>query len=451
MKPQPTSADRTWPFLLVGVVFMLAFIVAIAFIRKPFTFESRLERLIRQLQNDQNPEVRAAAARELGSMGDAARPAAPALVAALRDEGRYVTQIAIIFPQEHYVANEAYAALKQIRGPETVDALADAMVASSMKVKQGAASWHWAYDSRPGQLLAELGPESVPAAERVLVAIDGCNQGEVVKQGVLALLAMNLAPDSPAATKAQQVLPQFCRWGPETGRAAALVLHRLAPADDEVNKLYVQAMLSGEPYLAPGSVEINARTIPHMIAMLAYPANNEGAIRHLSSGDFAEVATPVIAALQAKDPNIRAGAALVLARRGAEAATASGDLAPLLDDDRLPVRVAAAIALWQVDYQVTQTLPILAGAAMSEEASAREMANQFLQQRGPADAWGAAEIVKLAAADHPLPLRLAALEILAKLGPAARDQQPPLLELLRDTDPAIQRAAAKAVAALEKK
>lgn len=50
-------------------------------------------------------------------------------------------------------------------------------------------------------------------------------------------------------------------------------------------------------------------------------------------------------------------------------------------------------------------------------------------------------------ADHPKAQRLLALEILSRIGSPPANVAPMLLELLRDSDSDIQRAAAKAVAA----
>jgi HEAT repeat protein len=442
MKPSTSTGKR----LALGcLALVLAAAALIAWQAR--MFEPRVQQLVRQLQTAKQAEDRGAAAKALGKMGTAARSAAPALVAALRDEGMYVT-VLMIFPTEHYVSQDAFDALKLIGGPETVDALAEAMVASSQRVKNGSDDWNARFDSLPPKLLAHFREDSRPAAERVLNAIDGCKQGEVVLNAVNAVGSMNLEPGTPAAAKARQVLPQFCNWSGLTGYLAAWTLHRLFPDDDEFLAMYVHASLSqSHPTV---SVTLNERTIPLVIANLAQGTRNN-AIQQLGAAEPAQVLSPLRAALNDPEPRIRSGAALALARHGSEAAAAEPELADLLADEGTPVRAAAAIALWHVSGRVGTTVPLIAAGLASQDPTARQESKEFFEQRGPKDAWAAPALGKLASAGNPKDDRLVALRILAQIGPAASAASPALLECLKDEDEGIQRAAAKAVAALERK
>jgi HEAT repeat protein len=427
------------------------------------------------LQTANDAEDRYEAARELGEMGDEARPAVPALVAALQDDGRHVTATMLIFPQEHYVRNAAYDALKQIGGPETVEALITfiaagtasgesrmmrdgALVAEADRTtrqpggKDNAANGRgkpdWYTCGMAARLLAEFGPEARPGAERLLEAIDGCRQGEVVKLSLAALVAMELEPDSPAAEKAREVLPQFCNWGNDTGRTAARLLYRLWPEDDEVLEHYVRAWLGGSPPSIVGVIPINERTVPLLIGHLG-DGTREAAISHLAGAESEAVVPLLREALERPDWLVRAGAASVLAQHGVRAAAAEPELTRLLGDENATVRQAAVAALWQCVHRVESVLPVLVTALDSQDAHMRQSARSFVNERGHDDAWAADSLTECATSGHPKAQRLLALEILSRIGRPAAGVVPMLLELLRDPDPDIQRATAKAVAALE--
>jgi HEAT repeat protein len=438
-------------------------------------FQPRLQRLVRQLQTAKDAEDRYEAARDLGEMGDEARPAVPALVAALQDDGRHVTATMMIFPQEHYVRNAAYQALKKIGGPETVEALialiatgagsdesrrpirdgvpvAEAEIPTEPGGDVNSANGHGKPDSytcsMAARLLVELGPEARQGAERLLEAIDGCRQGEVVKLSLAALNAMELTPDSPAAEKAREVLPQFCKWGNDTGRTAARLLYRLSPEDDEVLEHYVQAWLSGRPPSAPGVIPINERTVPLLVDHLGGGAR-ETTMEHLAAAESERVVPALREALERPEWLVRAGAATVLAQHRVDAAAAEPELTRLLDDENAAVRQAAAEALWQCAQQVESVLPVLVAALDSEDARTRQSVRTFLNARGDDDAWAASSLAECSTSGHPKRQRLVALEILSRIGRSAASVAPMLLELLRDPDPEIQKAAAKAVTALE--
>jgi HEAT repeat protein len=394
----------------------------------------------------------------------------------LQDDGRHVTATMMIFPQEHYVRNAAYQALSKIRGPETVDALITVIAEgtasgdSRRPIRDGGpvaeadspagrsdgeyssanarGKPDWYTCSMAARLLAELGPEARPAAERLLEAIDGCRQGEIVKLSLAALSAMELDPDSPAAEKAHEVLPQFCNWGNDTGRMAARLLYRLRPEEEEVLQHYVRAWLGGSSPAIRGVIPINERTVPLLIGHLG-DGTREAAMAHLAAAESERVVPALREALQHPEWLVRAGAASVLAQHGVRAAAAELELTQLLDDENATARLAAAVALWQCAHQVESVLPVLVAALDSEDARIRQSVRTFVNERGGDDAWAAAALTECSTTGHPKAQRLLALEILSRIGRPATEVAPMLLELLRDSDPDIQRAAAKAVAALE--
>jgi HEAT repeat protein len=120
-----------------------------------------------------------------------------------------------------------------------------------------------------------------------------------------------------------------------------------------------------------------------------------------------------------------------------------------LDDENTAVRLAAASALWQCAHQVQSVLPVLVAALDSEDVRTRQSVRTFVNERGPDDGWAAASLADSATSGHPKTQRLLALDMLSRIGRPAAEVAPMLLELLRDPDSDIQRAAAKAVAAFE--
>lgn len=397
----------------------------------------RVERLVRQLRSAEDAERRYTAAQKLGEMGESARPAVPALIDALQDEGSYVTTAMLVFPQEHYVRDAAYQALKRIRGPETIDGLV-ALIAEQCETD-------WRVSSMAARLLGELGVEARPAAPRLLEAVDGCRQGEVVKLSLAALAAMEIQPGSSAAARARRVLPQFCHWRGEGGATAASLLYHLCPGDDEVLGLYVTAMLADRSPHSAGLIPINSQTTQLLIDHLG-DGTRAAAMQRLADAEPLSVVPALRQALRRGEPLVRAGAASVLARHGLDAAEAEGDLVTLLEDEDAAVRRASAEALWHTARRVDGVVVALADATTSGDPAARQAAQDFIDQRGEADAWSAAPLVQWAVSAHPRPQRLAALELLSRIGGSAVEGHAELLELLRDPDSDIQRAAAEVVA-----
>lgn len=429
---------------LLAMVLVLVSVGAIISGRRPF--EPRLQRLVRQLQTAEKAEDRAAAAKALGKMGAAARPAAPALVQALKDDGRYLT-MGFLIPNEHYVMSDASTALHQIGGRET----ADAIVAAVPVVKRGDRPWTYTSHCLAMDVLTHLGPQARPVACRVLEEIDQVNNGAIVGRSLLALQAMNISPGTPeevAAAKA--VLPQFCRWSGNEGFLAASLLRRMAPGDEDVLGCYVQAVAIAQPPLPPGTVELDPRTIALLIRHLA-DRPNEGAIAQLGHANPAAVLAPLAEALHDSKPRVRAGSAAALALQGPAAAELAPQIMPLLTDENREVQVAAAIALWRTAKQAEAALPVLAAALDRAEPAPRDAARGFLKQLGPQDAWASPALGKAAVSGSGKTWTLELLRALERLGPAAAESLPDALKLLKDDDPEIQRAAAKAVAAIDRK
>jgi len=421
---------------VVGMVGVLSYLGA---------FEPRVKRLTRQLQTAEKPEERAAAAKELGRMGADARPAIPALVKALNDDGWYVTAELLFFRQEHFVFIDAADSLKKIGGKET----AEAVIAETLAIKRGERQEGW----RPGPLrmevLAHLGREARPVAGRLLEVID--EDGRLIAEALDALQAMELAPGTPEEVAcAKKVLPQFCNWGHGVGVKAAWLLHRMAPDDDDVLELYVRSVVAAQPPVGPGMLELNARTLPLLIQHLE-DEPNLGAVNQLKLADLAALLPALTESLHDPQPRIREGAATVLADRGPAAAEALPDLAPLLEDANRSVQVAAAIALWRIGQQADTTFPVIVAALASGDSAARDAARTFLDTISSADNWATAALAKTATSAEAKTLRIEALLALGRLGPTAAEALPEVLTLLKADDPDVQRAAAKTLAAIDTK
>lgn len=344
-------------------------------------------------------EAQQYAARCLGLIGPAARPAAPALArlaqdpnalieartAAARALGRIGAEPADLAVLTGLLATPGEMRVEAVRileevGPEASPALpallplcldADGTTAwvacravgrmnSPAAVKTLAARLLKGVAMAPdigdsasraaGRGLAQLGAEARPTIPDILRAVKGGKHespllrsvlerlGEVAVPGLVALLD---EPDPAAWQFAAEVLGLM---GPRAADAVPALLRRLEDTEPARRVYAADALAHIDPTQA-------ARAVEPMRKLLRYPSAVWGAARVLPElGEGARVAVPDLLSLLRDDkrpPELRLVVAESLGRLGEGSKEAAGDLKRCLDDPDL--RRAAALALLRVD------------------------------------------------------------------------------------------------------
>jgi HEAT repeat protein len=145
--------------------------------------------------------------------------------------------------------------------------------------------------------------------------------------------------------------------------------------------------------------------------------------------------------LKSIDPLMRADAADDLGRLNHKAKTAQKALASLLSDTTVRVRFAAAAALLRIDPKDTRGIePLAKGLDSTDKAQLRFAANSTGLAGPAAEGLTPKLVVLLKAADEST--RIAALQAIAMLGPAASKAAPEVTPLLDNPEMAVDAADA---------
>jgi HEAT repeat protein len=155
-----------------------------------------------------------------------------------------------------------------------------------------------------------------------------------------------------------------------------------------------------------------------------------------------EVLPIFIAGLKNDAPSVRRQAAETIARYGLKAAKAIPVLIATLDDADDSVRAQALRTLRVVGAKGSDLLPAAAKILRRKNDPLHAEAAQLVFQAGP-DAVG--EIITLLGKDDAPALRLACLQTLAMVGPAAKNAVGELIKALDDPSPRIRMTAARAL------
>ena len=154
-----------------------------------------------------------------------------------------------------------------------------------------------------------------------------------------------------------------------------------------------------------------------------------------------QAVSALIERLRDKDATIRLHSAIALGNIGPDAKAAVPALKPFLKENQ-EVRVYTAIAIWKIEHNTPETLPVLEQGLQA--AKFRWAAAVFLGEMGPA-AEHAIPLLEKATKSADKETASLAVQALAQISPGT---VPILLETLKDPDPGMRISAAVALGRL---
>jgi HEAT repeat protein len=417
-------------------------------------------------ERDPDPSVQQAARGALDRIGPLSPADAPLLSLCLKDD-----------PNPSFRASVAQTLLMIGALPEeTCRALKDALKDRDPRVRVFAAQALWVNHRDPAEVvdvlraaLADAKDASVRAGAAYALGAIGkpANTATRALQDVLhedgdsearlrAAEALYLIEDNPAL-----VLPELRKLlvdkSPATRGLAAEALGRMgpraAPAVEDLRGL----LRKDEPAVracaafALGGIGKEARAgVPDLMHALRHgdDAIREQAVVALDAigPDAAEAVPLLINILELQSGSLQARAAHALGSIGKKARPAVPALTGLLKGKRDPgLRLILAQALWRIDQQVEETLPVLFEVLAQRDGRLKTAAVEVLAEMGNA-ARPAVPLLQETQKDAPEALRQAIqLALQDEIGQPAKDDVPDLQKALSSSNAAYRRAAAQAL------
>ncbi len=380
-------------------------------------------------------ETRTLAARSLARIGEAARPALAALIAALGDDEAGVRLLAID-ALARLRGDEAIATLlPMLRAPETVAAALDA--------------------------LREMGPATGEAALAIAAVLDPSRGDEVDRRALATLEAMGpaAAPALPALLRAlanegllSPAIDAIAALGPAARAAAPALVDVIVGARRQENEDVLAALhdlgsfrVHPEYDAERALVLIGEGAIGPAVSMLSHDVAGVRRAGRDILANLGEAALPhLLAAACDGDPRVRAASAHALR----EHATRHPEFVPLLArlsaDADPEVRGAAVASLGEYGEAAT---PMLVAALRDGSARVLENALASLERIAPEDPAAVPDLVRLLGHECA-PVRWQAAEALASMGDAAAKGIPALVDCLRDPCPFMRESARNALETL---
>ena len=412
-----------------------------------------------------NPRVRVLAARSLGDIGEAAKPAADALRKLLADE----------FAD---VVIEAVCTLYRLGEG---DANTERLIALGLQsTERGVAA-------AAVSAIARMGPAGKPLIPRALEQLESPRP----EARYAAVMFVGLLPPDEAAKAVPALAKRVTDETVEIRRAVGIVLERLGPVgspaadavgkamlaepDDIAKEQFVNALVAMGPGAKPAIAGlVPLVNTPAVGVVMRVKVIGAVAVADPGSGD---VAAALVKAATDKDPTVRsavagamgkltplppdARAALVkfarddsrlpvrsaavraLAEAGAKAKGAKGELEAIADGKMLGLALWAKVALAAVDGDVTKAAGTIRAGLGDRRGEVRTAAAQALPLVGPttADVPALVKILKEPGAEA----KEAAAVALGKIGPPAKEAVTRLTELLTDKESEVRIAAAEAL------
>ena len=279
----------------------------------------------------------------------------------------------------------------------------------------------WLYDAdseireHAGFVLFQIGVAAIPAlaqaAEKGALATRQAALGAVIDIGRYDWL-------NPATT--DQVIPVLSKAlkdsEPDIRLAAATALGDMGSRDHSPARAAIPDLI---PLLDDAVVSVRFRAA---IALAKLEPHAGKAIPVLTEG------------LRNEDPFIRSDSAWAMGLMGEEANEAVPPLLLLLKDADDRVQLSAAQALARIDPKVREPIPVLMALLHHRHAGVRSRAAEVLEELvGPGDQEVVRALTK-SLGDEDANVRAHAIPALGKIGPAAKDAVPVLIQTLRDAN-----------------
>jgi HEAT repeat protein len=371
-----------------------------------------------QALGDAEPSNRRAAAEMLGVIGPVARPAVPALAAALQDKT----------PRVALDAAWALARIDPTRAQVAVPLLADSLDTS-----------------RAIEALADMGPEARAAVPKLIEALrqrEGAANNKAFRtaaQVALARVGTSAVPDLVRALRDKRE-----GVSPLAGEVLGLIVPPPRDAVPALLDALERDRAHAESYVrslarigAP-----NPDAVPRLTPLLADPAvraETAVALIRIDPGHAAKVMPDLIQDLQASQRQRREATVRALAELGPAAKSAVPVLAGLLRDKELQEVVLAALG--RIGPAAQEAVPALLTLVQDRSQTNGLLIGQTLIALGPGAIPAVAEVLK-----DPDPVyRFWAASVLAGYGADARAALTPLLTALKDPTSPVRGAATLAV------
>jgi HEAT repeat protein len=401
---------------------------------------------------DPSAPVRREAVTALGELR--AREAVPALLAAVHDDSRPVV-VAALAALGKIGAREAVPTLVEaVKNDEESVRVAAILALGDLKAPEGVPALILALRERPTRMGGE-GQDSLMRTR--VVAVSALEQmGPPARQAVPALL--EVIGDAQLGSSAIRALGAI---GPDAQSAVPPLMELLETKVSEHANWQdrQQGRPNGDQGLARNSdqqksaigTSIPASNVPlagRELSPRAAPEMHDlwSALRTLGDiGPGAADALPRIIPLL-KDNALALDVAQAIGRIGGpRARPAVAGLREMLKQPEASFRVAAALALWQIDRSTRESMPVLMGVLNDPNATCRVEAAQAIWE-----ITGRAELVLpvlqaiLTARDQ---YQLApAIQLVGWIGPPARSLAPELVQVLGYKPPFVRQQAAQALA-----
>jgi HEAT repeat protein len=403
-------------------------ISALALLAGPAAFADDVADLVKQL-GEGSPDARASAALRLGAMGEAAKPAAEALLKALTDENPGVQRAAVkalsqIKP-DPAVTLPLFAQVMDDARPDValsvVQALAEQgaeVVPVMIKALADEDARYWAI-----LVLAEIGPDAksaVPELSKLLDTVKG--EPEVRREIVLAMGSIQ-SPES-IATLIQALDDQ----DPGIVTAAMFALGQMGADAKSATSALTKGMSAEDPFQRvvsawavaaanPGDEATLKTVVPVLVQGMV---SKQKASRMAAAEAIAEIHPPKEILLPEID-KVRAAATPEMIADASAAIVAVGkDFVPLLveglEDPERRVRVARMLG--EIGPDAAAALPAMMEAAADSDIAAKREIIMAVGRMGPAAKTVLPAIIKMLDEEDE-DVRLAAAFALGEMGPDA--------------------------------
>jgi HEAT repeat protein len=356
---------------------------------------------------DPDPEVRYNAAQILIDVGPSGKFAVPAIQEQLKDEK--VSWVKVKFIEAIWILDK----------PSTVKALLPPLL------------------------------EIVKEDKSEMARASACN--------VIGLFGSSLAK-SPLSKQAVTALMLALKDADATVRAeAAVALGEIGPAAKAAVPKLLETLKSdkldfAEPFVLGALGKIGPDAGPALAEALGAP---EYRLRRGAAYALALVRPPVKEAVQplgkllsAPESDLRGLAARALGKIGKDAMPLQTDVAKLLDDNNVQVRVQSAVALWEISGE-TSGKPMIVGALKSADQRVREQTCRVCAEIADAAVVPLTTLTDRLKDEAPSVRRLAA-EALGLAGMRADASVPELRSALKDTDGSVRVSVALALWRIDK-